>query len=68
VECRICLGEHNAEIHHATLAIHGWLRARLRRVLGPPPVVAPKSQPYVSNMSAIKELRSPASKRKEAIK
>jgi hypothetical protein len=30
-ECRICLGRHDAEIHDATVSIHGWLRREISR-------------------------------------
>ena len=36
-ECRVCLIEHDDEIHAATLSVHQWLRQRLRRVLEPAP-------------------------------
>jgi len=28
-ECRVCLAEHDAEIHDATARIHAWFRAQV---------------------------------------
>lgn len=30
-ECKICLVEHDEEIHNATLSVHEWLRVRVIR-------------------------------------
>jgi hypothetical protein len=30
-ECRVCLGEHDDEIHAATLSLHSWFRAYVTR-------------------------------------
>ena len=66
-DCRICLCEHNPEIHRATLRVRSWLRRQLRKVLDPvkagPP--KPQQQPFQPNLNAIRELRSPSSRRKE---
>jgi hypothetical protein len=28
-ECRVCLGEHDEEIHSATLSVRGWFREQV---------------------------------------
>jgi hypothetical protein len=38
-ECNICLVDHDAEIHEATLRLHRWLRDDIERKLRP--VVSP---------------------------
>jgi hypothetical protein len=64
-ECRVCLIEHNAEVHAATLRIHSSLRARLARVLGPVPEIEPTSQPpFRPPLGSIKSLVSPAARKK----
>jgi len=30
-DCRVCLGEHDDDIHSATLDVHAWYRARVTR-------------------------------------
>jgi hypothetical protein len=30
-ECKICLVEHDEEIHSATLSVHEWLREKVTR-------------------------------------
>jgi hypothetical protein len=30
-ECRVCLGEHDEDIHSATLDVHAWFRGRVTR-------------------------------------
>ena len=30
-ECRVCLGEHDDEIHAATVSVHSWYRAYVTR-------------------------------------
>ncbi len=42
-ECKTCLGPHDAEVHSATVSIHRWLRARLRRLGEPVPPPKPRS-------------------------
>ena len=31
--CAVCLCEHDAEIHDATLSVHGWMRAQVTKWL-----------------------------------
>ena len=33
--CKVCMGDHNRELHQAVLRIHSWLRSRLLLVLTP---------------------------------
>lgn len=35
-ECDVCFGQHDEEIHDATVSIHGWLRSEIERRTGPP--------------------------------
>jgi hypothetical protein len=35
-ECAVCFGEHDEEIHAATLSIHSWLRSEIERRTEPP--------------------------------
>jgi hypothetical protein len=35
-DCKICLLEHDDEIHAATLSLHQWLRDRITRTLPQP--------------------------------
>jgi len=44
-ECKVCLVEHKAEIHSATLNVRSWLREELRRKLEPPLQAQPQAQP-----------------------
>ena len=44
-ECKVCLVEHKAEIHSATLNVRSWLREELRRKLEPPIQAQPQAQP-----------------------
>ena len=32
-ECRVCLGEHDEEIHSATLAVRAWYRSEVTKYL-----------------------------------
>ena len=32
-DCRVCLGEHDEEIHGATVRVHTWLRREVTRYL-----------------------------------
>lgn len=36
--CKKCLVEHDEAIHEATVSLHEWLRAKLRRALAEPVV------------------------------
>jgi hypothetical protein len=38
-ECKVCLTEHDPEIHEATLQVHRWLRENIEYKLRP--VVSP---------------------------
>jgi hypothetical protein len=31
MECRICLGEHDEDIHAATVSVHAWWRAHVTK-------------------------------------
>ena len=33
-ECRVCLGEHDEDIHSATVDVHVWFRGRVTRYFG----------------------------------
>ena len=35
--CKVCLMEHDSEIHDATLRLHEWLRERVKRIIEEPP-------------------------------
>ena len=35
-DCKICLTEHDEEIHAATLRVHDWLRVQVTRYLNSP--------------------------------
>jgi hypothetical protein len=35
-ECAVCFGEHDEDIHAATVSIHGWLRSEIERRTEPP--------------------------------
>jgi hypothetical protein len=69
-DCRLCGVQHDNEIHAATLRVHSWLRARLRRVLEPPPVKSPQLRrrlgPPMVAVAAVQSLRCPAARKKEA--
>lgn len=30
-DCRVCLGEHDEDIHAATVAVHAWFRGHVTR-------------------------------------
>lgn len=30
-ECRVCMGEHDEDIHSATVDVHAWFRGRVTR-------------------------------------
>jgi len=34
--CKVCLVEHDAEIHDATLRLHEWLRERVKQSIDEP--------------------------------
>ena len=38
-ECKICLGEHDDEIHNATLNVHTWFQFQVTKWLEEEPVV-----------------------------
>ncbi len=40
--CRICLVEHDPEIHDATLRVHNWFRDEVNRLLRP--IAVPESR------------------------
>jgi len=40
-ECPVCLGIHEEEVHHATVAVHRWLRSEIARRTDPQPQPAP---------------------------
>ena len=44
-DCKVCLVEHQAEIHSATVNIRRWLREDLRRKLQAPAQPQPPSKP-----------------------
>ena len=35
-ECPVCLGQHDEEIHAATVAVHRWFRAEVTKSFEPP--------------------------------
>ena len=37
-ECRVCLSEHDEEIHSATLAVRAWYRSEVTKYLGDVPI------------------------------
>jgi hypothetical protein len=67
-ECKVCAGPHDPLVHGATERVHGWLRARVRRVLEPVAIPPQRLKPYPPGMAAVTELRSPASRKKAASK
>jgi hypothetical protein len=34
--CKVCLGEHDSEIHEATLRLHEWLRNNVNKSIEEP--------------------------------
>ncbi|MGP8244431.1 MAG: hypothetical protein ACLQVN_07910 [Bryobacteraceae bacterium] len=38
-ECRVCLGEHDEEIHRATVAVRAWYRSEVTKYLDDVPAV-----------------------------
>ena len=42
--CKVCMGDHNRELHQAVLRIHSWLRSRLLLVLTPIKRSKPRSE------------------------
>ncbi|HJT88435.1 MAG TPA: hypothetical protein VJ732_11275 [Bryobacteraceae bacterium] len=38
-DCPVCLGEHQEEIHSATLSVHQWFRAEVTKSFQPPVVI-----------------------------
>ena len=45
--CSVCAGRHSAAVHDATLAVHEWLRERLRVLLEGQQAQPKQSQPQV---------------------
>jgi len=39
VECRVCLGQHDDEIHAATLSVHRWFRGEVTKSFEMPVLV-----------------------------
>ncbi len=37
--CKVCLTEHDPEIHEATLRLHEWLRARIKLSIEEPQAI-----------------------------
>jgi hypothetical protein len=37
-ECRICMGEHDAEIHRATVEVHAWYRWEVTKYFDVAPI------------------------------
>jgi hypothetical protein len=56
-KCRICLIDHDAAIHAASLRVHSWLRARLQLVLRP----APKPEVWKPRAQVRNEIHLPGS-------
>lgn len=47
--CPVCFGEHQEDIHEASLSVHAYLRERMERLLAPPPARDPrKPMPTIS--------------------
>jgi len=57
--CKTCGIDHDAALHQAVLNVRRWLKQRLELVVKPAPVIKPKQQQYLPNLSAIRELRCP---------
>ncbi len=43
-DCKVCLVEHQPDIHNATLSVHRWLKDRIRRSLEPPATPTPPAE------------------------
>jgi hypothetical protein len=60
MECKLCLGRCDHEIHNATERLHEWWKRRLDLVTTP--VVLPKSQPWTPRRrDPIREIHLPGS-------
>jgi hypothetical protein len=65
-ECAVCGVPHDAALHQAVLRVRQRLRLRLLHILQPRPEA--RASTFPTGMVGVRELRSPAAKRKAAQK